>query len=126
MQDIIALSSLRFEDETSIDSLTEDLGSILSYPFNPNQAVQNVHHLRGIRSYQRGLAKQNNKAGKTSERVCEKDRCRKRNVAKRDRGLVENKQSSTRQVRQSKHGVLRAAFAKAKLTISLNIPKSNI
>ena len=46
MQDIIAIVSLRFEDETSIDSLTEALGSILSYPFNPNQVVQNLHHLR--------------------------------------------------------------------------------
>jgi hypothetical protein len=47
-QDIVAIISLRFEEEISIESLIEDLASILSYPLNPNQVVRNLSHLRRI------------------------------------------------------------------------------
>jgi DNA-binding PadR family transcriptional regulator len=46
MQDMVAVISLRFEDEISIDSLTEDLNSAITYPINPNQVIQNLQHLR--------------------------------------------------------------------------------
>ena len=46
VQDIVAIISLRFDDEISIDSLFEDLNSVISYPINPNQVMQNLQHLR--------------------------------------------------------------------------------
>jgi hypothetical protein len=46
MQDMIAVISIRIEDEISIDSLTEDLKSVLTYPLNLNQLVRNLQHLR--------------------------------------------------------------------------------
>ncbi len=46
MQDMIALVSLRAEEEIAIDSLTEDLNSIITYPINPNQVVRNLQYLR--------------------------------------------------------------------------------
>jgi hypothetical protein len=46
MQDMVAVISLRFEDEISIDSLTEDLNSVIIYPINPNQVVRNFQYLR--------------------------------------------------------------------------------
>jgi Mg2+-importing ATPase len=46
MQDMVAIISLRAEEEISIDSLTEDLNSIITYPINPNQVVRNLQHLR--------------------------------------------------------------------------------
>jgi hypothetical protein len=46
MQDMVAVISLRFEDEISIDSLTEDLNSVIIYPINPNQVVRNLQYLR--------------------------------------------------------------------------------
>jgi len=45
MQDMVAVLSLRFEDEISIDSLSEDLNSVITYPINPNQVVRNLQHL---------------------------------------------------------------------------------
>ena len=42
----MAVISLRFEDEISIDSLTEDLNSVIIYPINPNQVVRNLQYLR--------------------------------------------------------------------------------
>ncbi len=45
MQDMVAVLSLRFEDEFSIDSFTEDLKDILSYPINLDQMVRNLQHL---------------------------------------------------------------------------------
>jgi len=46
MQDIIAVISLRSEDEISIDSLTEDLKSVLNYPFYSDELVRNLQYLR--------------------------------------------------------------------------------
>jgi Mg2+-importing ATPase len=46
LQDMVAVLSLRFEDEISIDSLSEDLNSVITYPINPNQLVRNLQHLR--------------------------------------------------------------------------------
>jgi P-type Mg2+ transporter len=46
MQDMVAVISLRFEDEISIDSLSEDLTRALNYPINLNQMVKNLHHLK--------------------------------------------------------------------------------
>ena len=46
MQDVVAVISLRFEDEISIDSLSEDLTSALNYPINLNQMIKNLHHLK--------------------------------------------------------------------------------
>ena len=46
MQDMVAVLSLRFEDEFSIDSLSEDLNSVITYPINPNQVVRNLQNLR--------------------------------------------------------------------------------
>ncbi len=46
MQDMVAVLSLRFEDKFSIDSLSEDLNSVITYPINPNQVVRNLQHFR--------------------------------------------------------------------------------
>ncbi len=46
MQEMVAAISLRFEDEFSIDSLTEDLTSVLTYPINLDQMIRNLQHLR--------------------------------------------------------------------------------
>ena len=46
MQDMVAVLSLRFEDEFSIDSLSEDLNSVITYPINPNQVERNLQHFR--------------------------------------------------------------------------------
>ncbi len=43
-QDMIAVISLRFEDEISIDSLSEDLKSIVNYPINPSEVVRNLQY----------------------------------------------------------------------------------
>jgi P-type Mg2+ transporter len=48
MQDMIAVISLRAEEEIYIDSLTEDLKSVITYPLNPNQLVRNLQHLRRL------------------------------------------------------------------------------
>jgi hypothetical protein len=45
MQDIVAVISLRFEDEISMDSLFEDLNSTVNYPFNPNEVTRNLQHM---------------------------------------------------------------------------------
>jgi P-type Mg2+ transporter len=46
MQDMIAAISLRAEDEFSIESLTEDLSSAVTYPINSNQMARNLQYLR--------------------------------------------------------------------------------
>jgi hypothetical protein len=46
MQDMVAVISLRFEDEISIDSLFEDLKSALNYPIDADRIVRNLQHLR--------------------------------------------------------------------------------
>ena len=46
MKDMIAMISLRFEDEFSVDSLTEDLKDVLTYPVNLEQMIRNLQHLR--------------------------------------------------------------------------------
>jgi hypothetical protein len=46
MQDMVAVISLRFEDEISIDSLIEDLKSALNYPIDSDRMVRNLQHLR--------------------------------------------------------------------------------
>jgi Mg2+-importing ATPase len=45
MQDMVAVLSLRFEDEISIDSLFEDLNSTVNYPFNPNEVTRNLQYM---------------------------------------------------------------------------------
>jgi Mg2+-importing ATPase len=46
MQDMIAVISLRAEEEFPIESLTEDLNSALSYPINSTQMARNLQYLR--------------------------------------------------------------------------------
>jgi hypothetical protein len=46
MQDMVATISLRSEDEFSIESLTDDLNSAITYPINSNQMAQNLQYLR--------------------------------------------------------------------------------
>ncbi len=46
MQDMIATISLRDEDEFTIESLTEDLNSAITYPVNSNQMARNLQYLR--------------------------------------------------------------------------------
>lgn len=46
MQDMIATISLRIEDEFSIESLTDDLNSAITYPINSNQMARNLQYLR--------------------------------------------------------------------------------
>jgi hypothetical protein len=46
MQDMIATISLRTEDEFSIESLTDDLNSAITYPINSNQMARNLQYLR--------------------------------------------------------------------------------
>ena len=46
MQDMIATISLRVEDEFTIESLTEDLNSSITYPINSNQMARNLQYLR--------------------------------------------------------------------------------
>ncbi len=46
MQDMIATVALRVEDEFSIDSLTDDLNSAITYPINSNQMARNLQYLR--------------------------------------------------------------------------------
>jgi Mg2+-importing ATPase len=46
VQDIVAVICLRVEDETSIDSMFEDLKSSVNYPFSSDEVVQNLQHLR--------------------------------------------------------------------------------
>jgi hypothetical protein len=48
VQDMVAVISLRFEDEISIDSLIEDLKSGLDYPIDPDRMVRNLQHLRRL------------------------------------------------------------------------------
>ena len=43
---MIATISLRVEDEFTIESLTDDLNSAITYPINSNQMVRNLQHLR--------------------------------------------------------------------------------
>ena len=42
---MIATISLRVEDEFTIESLTEDLSSAITYPINSNQMVRNLQYL---------------------------------------------------------------------------------
>jgi hypothetical protein len=44
-QDMIAIISLRFEEEISIDSLFEDLNSTVNYPFNPKEVTRNLQRM---------------------------------------------------------------------------------
>ncbi len=46
MQDMIATISLQVEDEFTIESLTEDLNSAITYPINSNQMARNLQYLR--------------------------------------------------------------------------------
>jgi hypothetical protein len=46
MQDMVAVISLRAEEEFSIDSFTDDLKSSINYPLNPNQLARNLQYLR--------------------------------------------------------------------------------
>ena len=46
MQDMLAAISLRAEDEFTIESLTEDLSSVVTYPINSNQLARNLQYLR--------------------------------------------------------------------------------
>jgi hypothetical protein len=46
VQNMVAIISLRVEDEISIDSLIEDLSLMVSYPLDPDQVTKNLQHLR--------------------------------------------------------------------------------
>lgn len=46
MQDMFAIISLRAEDEFTIESLTNDLNSAITYPINSNQMARNLQYLR--------------------------------------------------------------------------------
>ena len=46
MQDMIAVISLRPDDEFSIETLTDDLNSAINYPINSNQMARNLQYLR--------------------------------------------------------------------------------
>ncbi len=46
MQDMIATVSLKVEDEFTIESLTDDLNSAITYPINSNQIARNLQYLR--------------------------------------------------------------------------------
>ena len=46
MQDMIATISLRSGDEFTIESLTDDLNSAITYPINQNQMARNLQYLR--------------------------------------------------------------------------------
>ncbi|MGE5638189.1 MAG: magnesium-translocating P-type ATPase [Chloroflexota bacterium] len=46
VQDMVAVISLRYEAEISIDSLIEDLGLTTAYPIDPDQVARNLQHLR--------------------------------------------------------------------------------
>ena len=46
MQDVIAVISLRSEDNISIDSLTEDVKSVSPQPINPERIVKDLQYLR--------------------------------------------------------------------------------
>ncbi|MGE5575472.1 MAG: hypothetical protein ACM3UL_04995, partial [Ignavibacteria bacterium] len=46
LQDMIATISLRVEDEFSIDSLSDDLNTAITYPINSNQITRNLQYLR--------------------------------------------------------------------------------
>ena len=48
MQDMLAVLSLRFEEEISINSLSEDLNSVITYPINPNEVERNLQHFRRL------------------------------------------------------------------------------
>ncbi|HUT42971.1 MAG TPA: cation transporting ATPase C-terminal domain-containing protein, partial [Desulfobacterales bacterium] len=46
MQDMIATINLRSVSEFSIESLTDDLNSVITYPINSNQLAKNLQYLR--------------------------------------------------------------------------------
>lgn len=46
MQDMIAAICLRSEDEFTIESLTDDLNSAITYPINSNEMARNLQYLR--------------------------------------------------------------------------------
>jgi Mg2+-importing ATPase len=46
VQNIVAVICLHVEDEISIDDLLGDLAESVSYPFNSDEVIQNLHHLR--------------------------------------------------------------------------------
>jgi Mg2+-importing ATPase len=46
VQNMVAIISLRLEDEISIDSLIEDLSLMISFPIDPDQVTKNLQHLR--------------------------------------------------------------------------------
>jgi len=86
VQDMVAIISLRPEDEISIDSLIEDLSLVITYPIDPDQVTKNVQHLRrGIGH--RGLAAKNHKTGKSLEGKREDQRAGWRDVANNRTGL---------------------------------------
>ena len=46
VQNMVAVISLRSEDEITIDSLIEDLSLTVTYPIDPDQVAKNLQHLR--------------------------------------------------------------------------------
>ncbi len=46
LQDMIATISLRFEDQMTIESLDDDLKSVITYPINSNQIIRNLQYLK--------------------------------------------------------------------------------
>jgi len=49
MQDMIATISLKIEDEFTIESLTNDLNSAITYPIDSNHMARNLQYLRRSR-----------------------------------------------------------------------------
>jgi Mg2+-importing ATPase len=45
-QDVVAAIALRNQDEISIDSLLEDISTIVSFPIDQDQVIQSLNHLR--------------------------------------------------------------------------------
>ncbi len=46
MQDMIAIISLLFEEEISIETFIGEVKRAVNYPINPNQVIRNLQHLR--------------------------------------------------------------------------------
>ena len=46
MQDMVAVISLRGDDEFSIETLNDDLNSAINYPINSNEMARNIQYLR--------------------------------------------------------------------------------
>jgi hypothetical protein len=90
MWDMVAVISLRFGDEISIDSLTEDLKSALNYPFNSDQMVRNIQHLRRSGLVSLDWQRRTIKREKPLKEYVKKEYGRERNAINLSGRLTEN------------------------------------